>query len=432
MVKTHKDFWEIVEATQEFISSHYAQLLYDSKQKEQLKPYIENFLYNQGYEVEGFTNTELTNKIFRELAEFSILTDYLVADYLEEININAWNDIALTYLDGSIHKAPVHFNSPAHAMSIVRRLLECSDTVIDDSSPMAQGHLPNNSRITVLKPPIVDEERAVSASIRILRPAKFDVNELVRTGMATSEIVDFLTLCMNYGVSTVISGKTSSGKTTLLNALLETVPNDKRIFTIESGARELYLVREQEGSIANNVVNTLSRPASDAKYEISQEDLVIASLRFNPDIVCIGEMRDVEAYSAVEASLTGHTVVSTIHSSTASVAHTRLALLCQKRFPIEFQTSLTQACLAFPLVIYTHLLENNERKIMDISECEILPNGECKYNPLYRYHITKNIFEDNQHIIEGHFERVNPISKSLAAKLLQFGAPMQEIAKYSK
>lgn len=99
---------------------------------------------------------------------------------------------------------------------------------------------------------------------------------------------------------------------------------------------------------------------------------MVASLRFNPDVVVVGEMRDVEAYSAVEASLTGHTVVSTIHAYAADAAHMRLALLCQKRFPINFQTSLMQAGQAFPIVVYAHKLEDNSRKIMDISECVIL------------------------------------------------------------
>ena len=84
------------------------------------------------------------------------------------------------------------------------------------------------------------------------------------------------------------------------------------------------------------ISNTLSRPSDNEAYDITQEDLVVASLRFNPDIVVVGEMRDTEAYSAVEASLTGHTVVSTIHASAADAAHMRLALLCQKRFPIDF------------------------------------------------------------------------------------------------
>ena len=156
-------------------------------------------------------------------------------------------------------------------------------------------------------------------------------------------------MCLRYGISFVVAGATSSGKTTLLNALLTSIPDNKRIFTIESGSRELSLVKVKDGEVINNVVHTLSRPSDNPAYDITQEDLVVASLRFNPDIVVVGEMRDTEAYSSVEASLTGHTVVSTIHASAADAAHMRLALLCQKRFPINFSTSLMQAGQAFPL-----------------------------------------------------------------------------------
>ena len=77
-------------------------------------------------------------------------------------------------------------------------------------------------------------------------------------------------------------------------------------------AEEIYYAKK--GSV---IFHTLSRPSDNPAYDITQEDLVVASLRFNPDIVVVGEMRDTEAYSAVEASLTGHTVVSTIHASAA-------------------------------------------------------------------------------------------------------------------
>ena len=425
------DFWVVLKAAQEYISLNYTAVLTDKNKLPQLKAYLEKYIRDQGFVVEGLSSNQLINNLYREMAEFSVLTPYLGSDNLEEINVNAWNDIALTYLDGSIVKSKEHFHSPQHAVDVIRRLLHHSDMIIDNATPMAQGHLPHNTRITVLKEPLVDVDRGISASIRLLHPARIDEKMLVSSGFATQEMYDFLCMCMRYGVSMVIAGATSSGKTTLLNALLTSIPDDKRIFTIESGSRELSLVRESNGFITNNIVHTLSRPSENEAQDISQEDLVVASLRFNPDIVCVGEMRDTEAYSAVEASLTGHTVVSTIHASAADSAHMRLALLCQMRFPIDFQISLMQAGQAFPLVVYAHKLEDYSRKIMDITECEILANGERRYNTLYRYRIKKNVIEEGgKCVIEGEFEKVNDMSDAMRRKLMQFGVPQEELQKY--
>ena len=124
-----------------------------------------------------------------------------------------------------------------------------------------------------------------------------------------------------YGVSFVVAGRTSSGKTTLLNALLAGIPDNKRIYTIESGARELSLVkRNGAGEVINNVVHTISRPSDNEAYNITQAQLLMAALRFDPDIICVGEMRDREAYSAIEASSTDHTVVSTAGAGVLRIA----------------------------------------------------------------------------------------------------------------
>ena len=237
-------------------------------------------------------------------------------------------------------------------------------------------------------------------------------------------------MCLRYGVSFLVAGATSSGKTTLLNALLDTVPDGKRIFTIESGSRELSLVKRKDGKVVNNVVHTLSRPSDDEGLNIAQEDLVVASLRFDPDIVVVGEIRDSEAYSAVEASLTGHTVVSTIHALAADAAHTRLALLCQKKFPIKFETSLTQAAQAFPLVVFAHRLEDSNRKIMDISECIVSGDGNRQYHTLFRYSITENTVKNGKYVIKGHFEQPEIMSDSLKKRLLQYGAPADVLRKF--
>lgn len=423
------DFVALLENTQQYISSRYSAAL--TGDQSQLSSYIEKFIRDNEYGVDGISNEKLIQKLYSEMAEYSILTPFLGKDNIEEININAWNDIAVIYTNGKIVKLKEHFHSPQHAVDIVKRLLHHSGMIIDNASPMSQGHLPNNTRITALKAPIVDEEVGVSVSIRLLHPSKVNKEQIVKSGNATQKMIDFLCMCMRYGVSTVVAGATSSGKTTLLNALLSTIPDNKRVFTIESGSRELSLVRYgRNGKVQNNVVHTLSRPSDNKAYDITQEDLVVASLRFNPDIVCVGEMRDVECYSAVEASLTGHTVVSTVHAFAADAAHMRIALLCQKRFPIDFKTSLMQAGQAFPLVVYTHKLENNERKIMDISECEILPDGERKYHTLFRYHITRNEIFKGKFVTEGYFEQPEIMSKAMQRKLLQFGVPQYELSKF--
>lgn len=423
-------FVPLLHKVQQYISEHYAASLSDSSKYGQLRSYIEKYLYDNGYTVEGLSFRELSEKLYSEMAEYSVLTKYLGRDEIEEVNINGWDDIAVTYTDGHIEKAAEHFYNPQHAVDIVKRLLHHSGMIIDNATPMSQGHLPGNTRITALKEPIVDEDRGISVSIRLLHPSRVNREQLVKGGNSTQKMIDFLCMCLRYGVSFVVAGATSSGKTTLLNALLTSIPDNKRIFTIESGSRELSLVRVRDGKVMNNVVHTLSRPSDNEAYDITQEDLVVASLRFNPDIVVIGEMRDVEAYSAVEASLTGHTVVSTVHASAADAAHMRLALLCQKRFPIDFSTSLMQAGQAFPLVVYAHKLEDNSRKIMDISECVIANDGSRSYRTLFRYVITKNEIRNGKFIVEGHFEQPELMSDNLKAKLLQFGVPIDELNKF--
>jgi len=423
---TKKDFWQLLKLTQEHITANYAAILTDKEKLSQLKPYIKDFLRNM-----DFDNLDsLTDRLYREMAEYSILTPYLGSPELEEINVNAWNDVALTYTDGRIEKLPEHFHSPEHAVDIVKRLLQNSGMIIDNSTPISQGHLPGNQRITALKEPIVDEGHGISVSIRLLHPQKITRQKLTQTGFATNEMVDFLCMCVRYGASLITVGATSTGKTTLLNCLLSTIPDNKRVFTIESGSRELSLVRERDGKTVNNVVHTLSRPSDNTAFDINQEKLVVSSLRFNPDIVVIGEIRDVEAHSAVEASLTGHTVVSSVHAGDCKQAHLRIALLCQKKFPIDFDTSLIQAAQAFPIVVFCHKLEDNSRKIMEIAEAEITPSGERVYRTLYNYKITQNVYKDGKFSIKGYFDKPSKMSDNLKQRLIQYGVPQNVLRRF--
>lgn len=340
----HSDLWSVLAKTQQYISKYYASALTDESKHDQLKSYIEKYILDEGFLVDGFTDEKLIKRLYSEMVEYSVLTPYLGSPDIDEINVNSWDDIVITWSDGHLEKLEEHFHTPGHAVDIVKRLLHHSGMIIDNATPIAQGHLPNNTRITAIKSPVVDDDCGISVSIRLLHPQRVDRKCLIDSGMANEEMVAFLEMCIRYGVSLVVAGRTSSGKTTLLNALLGSIPDDKRIYTIESGARELFLVkRNRFGEVQNNVVHTLSRPSENEAYDISQENLVVAALRFDPDIVVVGEIRDAEANSAVEASLTGHTVVTTVHSGPAESAHGRISLLCQRRFQLGMEVSLSQA-----------------------------------------------------------------------------------------
>ncbi|MBO7376636.1 MAG: CpaF family protein [Clostridia bacterium] len=413
------DFWELLEEVRDNVSRNYTGLLSDGSDDELLRSVIERSVSDCQKGVRGFSRDELCLRLFNEMARYSILTPFLESDDVEEINVNGWDDVAVTFRDGRVIKSPEHFRSPGHAEDIVRRLLQNSGMVLDGASPMAQGHLPGNNRVTALRYPLIDADRGVAVSVRILHNTQIGLDRIVSGGTATAEMVAFLRLLCRYGVSFVIAGATSSGKTTLLGAILGDMPDGKRIFTIESGARELSLVRRDgSGRVSNNVVHTISRPSENERQDVAQEDLVVASLRFNPDIVCVGEMRDVECYAAVEAALTGHTVVSTVHSGPGEAAHTRIALLCQKKFGIDFNISMLQAAEAFPVVVYCGRHEDNRRRVMDITECVAdYGNSRRVYRTLYKY-------------VDGAFTSPFPASPDLLARLKEHGAPESALREF--
>ena len=139
-----------------------------------------------------------------------------------------------------------------------------------------------------------------------------------------------------------------------------------------------------------------------------------------------------EAHSAVEASSTDHTVVTTVHGGGGKYAHRRIAFLSQRRFPIDMKISLQQAALAFPIVVFAHKLEDNSRKVMDITECVVHDDGELEYRTLYRYQIHSNEYKDGAFSINGEFVKENVPSSNLRQKLMRGGVPEELLRKFEK
>lgn len=426
-----RDFSTILAEVQKHISANYSKLLTGNSTdaKEQMKRYISKYIQDNRIVVKGMATNTLVDAIYSEMAEYGFLTKYIFGEGIEEIDINSWNDIEVQYSDGRNVKLDEHFDNPEHAVNVIRRMLHTSGMVLDNASPIVLGHLSKNIRIAVLKSPIVDEDIGVAASIRIVNPQSMKKSDFVNSGTATEEMLDFITLCIRYGISICVAGATSSGKTTVAGWLLTTVPNNKRIYTIENGSRELALVKEENGEIINSVIHTLTRDSDNERQRIDQINLLDYALRFNPDIIVVGEMRGAEANAAQEAARTGVAVLTTIHSNSCEATYRRMVSLCKRAVDMSDQTLMDYVTEAYPIVIFCKQLENKQRRMMEIQECEILPDGTRKYRPLFQYIINENRIEDGKFIIEGYHKKVNSISDSLAKRLLENGMPQNELNK---
>lgn len=425
-----KDFSSVLQDVQGYISSKYATLITEGGTEEvkaHIKRYIAKYVQDYRLSVEGMTQAQLVDSLYKEMAEFSFLTKYIFGTGVEEIDVNAWNDVEVQYSSGDTKKLTEHFESPEHAINVVRRMLHVSGMVLDNASPAILGHLSKNIRIAVLKTPLVDEDVGVAASIRIVNPQSMQKRDFICGGTATEPMLDFLTECLRYGISICVAGATSSGKTTSAGWLLTTIPDNKRIFTIESGSRELALVRNQDNRVCNSVVHTLARYSENEKQNIDQEMLLDMALRFNPEIICVGEMRGPEAYAAQEAARTGHTVLTTIHSNSCEATWRRMVTLCKRKYDMADDTLMDLVTEAFPIVVFAKQLENKQRKLMEIMECEILPDGNRNYRSLFQYQITENRIEDGKFIIHGQHRAVQKISQSLQKRFLENGIPKDSL-----
>ena len=431
--KVDRDFADVLREIQGYLSKEYSDLVTadgNEEVKDQIRRFAGKYIQEHGISVKGMSTDELLDAVYSEMAEFGFLTKYIYGDGIEEIDINAWDDVEIQYSGGGTKKLEEHFTSPEHAINVVRRMLHVSGMVLDDASPCVLGHLSKNIRIAVLKTPIVDEDVGVAVSIRIVNPQSMKKEDFIRGGTATDEMLDFLSECIRYGISVCVAGATSSGKTTLLGWLLTTIPDGKRIYSIENGSRELALVRRKNGHVVNSVIHTLTRDSENDRQRVDQITLLDMALRFNPDIIVVGEMRGPEANAAQEAARTGVAVVTTIHSMSCDATYRRMVSLCKRAVDMSDETLMGFVTEAYPIVAFCKQLENRERRLMEIMECEILPDGQRVFRPLFQYEIAENKMVNGQFIIHGYHRKINSISESLARRFLENGMPQERIRRF--
>ena len=438
--ETTTEYKDILEQVQKFCSKEHSMLIIDGEDTADstamLKSIVRDFVNEQDLRCANFSKEELVTRLIQDMTGYSFLANYIYADDVEEININAYDDIEVIYSSGKSVKIPEKFNNAQHALDIVRRMLSRCGLSIDETIPSVLGYLEKNIRISADIPPIVDEDVGINVSIRKVNQASVSEEKLLKNGSGTQEMFDFLKACINHGVSVCFAGATGSGKTTLMAWLLTKVPNNYRLITIEEGSRELNCVKKDEnGNTINSVTHLLTRPSVNKTMNIDQDLLLERVLRKNPDVIGVGEMRSYEAMTAAEASRTGHTVTTTIHSNSAVASYRRMVTLAKKKYTSMDDKLLSQIMVeAFPVVCYLKQLQDGSRKIMEIIEGVSFDGktGNVSYKTLYKYRITENKKENGKVIIKGKHIKEDIMSDNLKRTFLDNGLTNDELSVFLK
>jgi pilus assembly protein CpaF len=292
--------------------------------------------------------------------------------------------------------------------------------VLDGTNPIVDSYITEGIRVSAMIPPVADRRSGVVFSIRRQRMAKVSKEQLIGWHTATPEMLEFLALCINHGISIGIAGKTGSGKTTDIAYLLNAVDNSKRIYTIEE-TRELDLFSEDEdGNAQNRVIHTCTRPSDLQNADIDMNDLLRKALRFSPDIIAVAEMRGAEAMVAQEAARTGHVVVTSLHANSARKAYGRILSMCQMSGTnISTQILMGFVAEAFPIMVFKKQLPDGTRRIMEIVEAKGVQNGVIQANTLFRFEADT-----------GQYVHEHEISDELAESLRSNGADKAVIKRF--
>ena len=428
-------FDELLDRVQQYMAKKYSVELYRSENKERMKLLIQQYMKDNNYYVPNMMLKEVSDKLYIEMAEYSLLTPYLNNPHIEEININGWDDITVIPSRGERFKLKEHFRDASHVVDVLKRLLHHNHITWDSAKPIATGFLGSNIRITAGYTDICDKQRGPCASIRIVNPMKITREQFITSNMLTEEMYDFLLTCFIHGISQCFAGETGSGKTTIMADIMSNYPNHKRLITLEKSVREFDLVkRDENGNVINDVLHLVTKETDDPNKDVTLAKLLTMCLTMHPNAICVAEMKNDEAWQAQEAARTGHTVLTTTHAGSTEGIYRRLGTLCLQAYPaMNFSVILALVTEAFPIGIYMKQLDDGSRHIMEIAECIYKGGEDYETRPLYRYDIlSEERNEDGTIKIEGQFVKVNAPSESLMKRLRGNGVPKAKLEMYGR
>jgi pilus assembly protein CpaF len=379
---------------------------YREVQDEEIYQTIDELILQTGFEfyIRLSERNELREELFNSVRRLDILQELIDDNSVTEIMVNGTEGIFIER-NGRLMRWDKNFASRERLEDIAQQIVGKCNRIVNESVPIVDARLENGARVNIVMPPVALNGPIIT--IRRFPDHPIQMDQLIRWGSVSREVVSFLEKLVCSGYNIFISGGTGSGKTTFMNALSNYIPKDERIITIEDNA-ELQIQGVQ------NLVRLEARNANtEGEKEITIRDLIKSSLRMRPDRILIGEVRGGEAVDLLQALNTGHDgSISTGHANSPQDMLSRLEMMCLMGIELPLVAVRRQIASGIDVIVHIGRLRDRSRKVLQV--LEILgydtATGEIMTQVLYEF---EEEGEDACGTIKGHLVKKRELARTL-------------------
>ena len=244
--------------------------------------------------------------VIRDLIRNGPLETLLSDEMLEDIHSVGLKHIHMDHKVFGMVTSNIRFREREILSRYLRAMSERIGRPVSDNKPIIDGALLDGSRINII---FSDDVSMLGPSFTIRKFAEetISVIQLIQWGTMSAQQAAYIWICLEYGMSVLVSGETASGKTTTLNAILPFIDHNVKIYSAED---------TPEVKVRHKIWQRLvTRDSKNEDSRVEMFDLLKAALRSRPRYIIIGEIRGVEGATAFQAMQTGHPVIATFHAS---------------------------------------------------------------------------------------------------------------------
>lgn len=335
------------------------------------------------------TKSVIIKRVFNTMRRYDLIQDFIEDTSVNEIMINGCSNIFVEQ-NNEIIESGVRFPNETRLNNLIQKIVSPIDRKVNAYTPIVDARLSDGSRVNIVLKPI-----ALNGPIVTIRKFKHDgvtLEQMLENNCFSLRMFNYLVHIIEARKNIFICGGTSSGKTTLLNALSGKIDGKDRVITIEDSA-------ELQIKTVKNIVTLETRENKNkAGNAVTISDLIIASLRMRPDRIIIGEVRGREAFYMLQAMNTGHSgSISTGHSNSSKDMISRLEMMVLMCKDLSVDSVKKQIISALDIIIFVKKCLDGRRRVTEICQIDQL-DGDYNLKRLYWYEDEVG-FEENEALL---------------------------------